>query len=184
MALSLFAGIRKAIEYAYGCAGCGTAALQVVSGSNAAGTYTITCSPAQLQTSDGLAIPISTGTPITIGADSAYETVTPSAVALNGQNQLLITAAFTFAHGPGAQVRSGTFGLAEAVNAANNAGGGVVAVDAAWKAAGGANATITGTKGFTDVSIIDARGTVSGSAFSYAAAANGDDYAVTAHSWY
>lgn len=184
MALTAFSGIRNAIEYGYGYPGCAAGPLQVVSGSTTSGTYTITCSPAVVETGAGVPIPITANTPITIGSDSGIETVTPSAVSTNQLNQLLITATFANAHGVGAQVRSGSFGLAEAVVAANTAGGGVVAVDAAFTKAGGVNATITGTKGFTNVSILDARGTVSGSAFSYKAASNGADYAVTTVSWY
>ena len=181
-----FKGLYNAYDFAFGINPDSGGTLQVVSGSTVSGTYTITCSPADLRAADGNKIDLTLANlgPITIGGDSGIETVTPSAVSLNGLNQLLITATFTNAHGTGAQVRSGSLGLQEAVNYVHSKGGGVVEVDGQWVLAGGVNATITGVKGWTNVAIVDARGTVSGSAFSYHAASNGANLTVTTVSWY
>ena len=184
MAHSRFSGIRNAFDYAFGLNPNGPAGFEVIAGSNTAGTYTITLGTAVGETADGQAIVISTATPITIGVGSSTETVTPTAVAPGIiPNQLLVTATFAYAHGFGDVVRSGSFGLAEAVQAARAAGGGIVAVDGQWAQAGGVNATITATTGYTNVTILDARGTASGAAFSYKAASNGAVYAATTVSW-
>lgn len=144
MALARFAGNYNAIDFAYGVAGgSGAPALQVTSGSTSTGAYTLTCSPASIFTSSGIAIPISTATPINVGSDSNMDlSITPSAVSQSGLNQLLITGTFTYAHAAGAQVSSGTYGLAEAVLAASKAGGGQVTVDAQWFRVGGTQAII------------------------------------------
>jgi hypothetical protein len=178
-------GIYRAFDFAFGVNPDAGGALQVVGGGGAASsTYSIICSPTGGESSDGKPCAISTNTPITIGGDSGLETVTPTSVSLNGLGQVVITAAFTFAHGVGAQVRSGSYGLGEAVAYVNSKGGGVIAIDADWKNAGGVAATITGLTGFINTPILDARGTATGTAFSYAAASNGAHYAVTAISWY
>src|SRR5207245_10724846 len=54
-----------------------------------------------------------------------------------------ITATFANTHGRGAIVKSGSFGLQEAINYANSQGGGVVVVDAQWKLDGGTDAILT-----------------------------------------
>src|ERR1700743_896229 len=150
MSVSTFSGLFDALDFAYGTAFSAAPALQVISGSNVSGPYTITCSPTILKTKAGVTIPITVNTPITIGANGGYETVTPTAVSTNQLNQILITAAFSNAHGTGAQVRSGTFGLQEAaqqcVNAANP--GGLIALSPAWfKANGGHSAGVTALTG-------------------------------------
>lgn len=157
MALARFAGNYNALDYAYGIAGgSGAAPLQVISGSNSSGTYTLTCSPATLYTSSGIAIPISTATPINVGSDSNQDlSVTPTSVSQNGLNQLLITGAFTYAHSTGANVSSGTFGLAEASLAASKAGGGTVTVDAAWFRAGGTQAIFNGQTAYAGVTLVN-----------------------------
>lgn len=143
MAISRFAGNFNALDFAYGVVG-GAPALQVTSGSTSTGAYTLTCSPATIYTSGGIAVPISTATPINVGADSGFDTsITPTSVSQSGLNQLLITATFTFAHGAGAQVSSATYGLAEAILAVSKYGGGTVTVDAAWFKAGGTQALVT-----------------------------------------
>src|ERR1700759_1269130 len=104
MAISRFAGNFNALDFAYGVMG-GAPALQVVFGPTSTGPYTLTCSPATIYTSGGIAVPISTATPINVGADSGFDVnITPTSVSQNGLNQLLITATFSNAHGSGAQV--------------------------------------------------------------------------------
>jgi hypothetical protein len=161
MAISRFAGIFNALDYAYGVRG-GGAALQVLNGSTTAGTYTLTCSPTSLYTSAGLAIPISAVCPIQIGGDSQQEIITASAVSTNNLNQLLITGTFTYAHGTGAQVSSGTYGLQEAILAASKYGGAQVAVDAAWFQAGGTQAILNAATQYAGVQVVDNSGTSGG----------------------
>jgi len=129
---SQFLGIIDAFDFAYGVNPSATAGLQVISGSNAAGTYTVTCAPANLASADGIPITLSTLTPITIGADSNIETVTPTAVSKNGLNQILITAVFANAHSTGDVVRSGDGGLQEAALFALSQGSGAVAISPQW----------------------------------------------------
>lgn len=163
MAITSFAGFYNALAYGYGNAGVEAGPLQVISGSTSTGTYTLTCQPTNPYTSSGLKVPVSTTTPITIGGDSSMETITPTAVSTNNLNQLLITGTFTYAHGTGAAVRSGTFGLQEALNAASAAGGGVVVVDSKWFAAGGTQAIINAVTYPASVTIQDNSGTAANS---------------------
>lgn len=156
MALSYFAGTFNALDYNYGGSSAGAAAMQVTSGSTATGAYTLTCSPAALYTPAGKPIPVSTATPINVGANSGFDlSITPTTVSQSGLNTLLITGTFTYAHGPGAQVSSATFGLAEALLAASKYGGGTVAVDAKWFAAGGTQAILNAATQYAGVTIQD-----------------------------
>jgi hypothetical protein len=162
MAITRFAGTFNALDFAYGVVGgTGAPPLQVTLGSTSTGAYTITCSPNALYTSSGIAIPISTATPINVGGGSNQDlNITPTTVSQSGQNTLLITATFTYAHGPGAQVSSGTFGLAEAMLSASKYGGGTVTVDAKWFAAGGTYAIIDAATQYAGVTIQDNSGSV------------------------
>jgi len=153
----------------------------VVTGNAAAGTFTITLDYGVVFTADGRQIlPLSATSPITVGSGPNLETVTPTAVtALTpgtyGTTQ--VTAAFANPHGQGDLVASASFGLGEAVNDAHAAGG-LVAIDGRWAAAGGTTASITAQKGWTNVSVLDQRGTTG--AKSYIAASNGAAMAVSA----
>jgi hypothetical protein len=162
MSLSVFAGMYNADQFAYGWPSSKAGVLQVTQGSTSTGAYTIVCSPTNLQTIDGIAIPITTSTPIMIGSDSGLEIVTPTAVSTNNLGGLLITATFTNAHGTGAQVRSGDAGLAEAVAAASANGGGQVVVTAGWTKNGGTSAILASTTIPAGVSVTDNRGTGAG----------------------
>lgn len=163
---------------------------KIYTGTSATGAASITVYVPTVALPDGRTIvPFAVTAPITVGAGSTAETVTPSAVSnCVKSNPTLgictITATFSNVHGSGELIQSGTFGLEEAINDANASGGGVVVIDSEWVGAGGVTATVTGNKGFTNVSIIDARGTVSGSAFSFKAASNGANMAATTISWY
>jgi hypothetical protein len=188
MALTTYAGIINANEFAYGTALGQAGALQVLQGSTSTGAYTILCAPASLTTSSGLKISITVNTPITIGSDSGIETVTPTAVSTNNLNQLLITATFTYAHGTGAQVRSGSYGLQEAAEYAKAKGGGLIALNWAWFQANGltTNAGLTTLLGTynslsANTTVLNYGG-IAG-ALSYAAAA-ASAYASTAHVLY
>lgn len=181
-----FSGIRNAFDYAYGV-NPAVAPLRVDIGNSSTGAQTITLAFGNITLPDGtVSMPLATTAPITVGVGSNAETVTPSAVSCSTPNvydTCTVTATFSNTHGVGDLVSSATFGLEEAVNAAHVLGG-LVAIDGKWTQAGGTNTTITSNKGWTNVSILDARGTVSGSAFSYKAASNGASYAVTTISWY
>src|SRR5882757_2565308 len=158
-----FAGLRNAIDYAYGSGGPNAPApLLVQQGNGATGAQTITLQFGFVTLTDGTVInnPITITTPITIGSGSNAETVTPSAVSnptpsVYGSCQ--VTANFANLHGIGDPISSGTFGLEEAVVDAHVLGG-LVAVDGAWTAIGGLTGTITGNKGWTNVGVLDWRG--------------------------
>lgn len=156
MAVTRFAGTFNAVDFAYGGVGVtGAPPLQVTAGSTSTGAYTLICFPTTLYTSGGVAIPISTATPINVGGGNNQDlSITPSAVSTIG-NTLLITGTFTFAHGPGANVSSGTFGLAEAMLAASKYGGGTVTVDAAWFHAGGTQAILAAATQYAGVTVVN-----------------------------
>jgi hypothetical protein len=163
MALTRFAGTFNAIDFAYGVQGSNVPPLQVTLGSTSTGAYTITCSPNAVYTPAGLSIPISAATPINVGGGSNQDiNITPTTVSQSGQNSLLITATFTYAHGPGAQVSSGTYGLAEAALAASKYGGGSVAVDARWFQLGGTQAIIDAVTEYAGVEIVNNSGSATG----------------------
>lgn len=110
-------------------------------------TYSIQLSAGSIRLSDGRTIvPFSAGgintqglpgsfpaIPISVGAGTVQETVTPTAV--SGcyigapRNSCTITAAFTQAHGIGEVVTSGSDGIQEAINDSAYMGGGTVLVD-------------------------------------------------------
>lgn len=76
--------------------------------------------------------PFSTTTRITVGISPVQETVTPTAISGCGANAVgtcNVTATFTYAHGAGTPVISGSGGFDEAANVAHVNGGGIVLVD-------------------------------------------------------
>jgi hypothetical protein len=188
MSLSKFAGIANAYDYAYGVNPNVPPLVVVGGGAAAGGTYSVTVALGTIALADGTVVSVlSTTAPISIGQDSNVETVTPSSVSYANDPVYgpvaYVTATYSNGHAQGDRITSATYGLEEAVNA-QHAKGGVVVVDGAWAFAGGVTATITGNKGFTNVCIVDNRGTASGSAFSFKVSANGSDYAATTISWY
>lgn len=143
-----------------------------------AGSGTITLNQGSVKLPDGRTIvPFSAGglnilgqpgsfpaIPITVGAGTVKETVTPTAV--SGcyvgapQNSCKITATFANAHGQGEVVTSGSFGIQEAINDAAFWGGGSVVIDASENLNFGAtnvNAALIAALPFPNVSIEDAR---------------------------
>lgn len=158
-------------------------------GTQAAGAGSITMFYPTVTLPDGRTIvPFSTTSPLLVGAGATAETVTPTAVSgcLKNNTQqgvCTITATFTYQHGAGELVQSGSFGLGEAVNDANLGGGGLVVLDAAWVAAGGTNTVALAQHGFANTPLLDGRGTATGTAYSFHAT-NGGLYALTAISWY
>ena len=147
MALSKFAGEYRAWEYAYGI-NVSVQSLLVDVGTTATGAGTLTVAFGAVTTSDGTKFaPLSTNAPITVGSTpgSDQETVTPTAVnngTPNVYNSASVTATFTYTHGQGETIASGTIGLQEAINAANAGGGGLVIVDYRWAQGGGTTAML------------------------------------------
>lgn len=182
MSISKFSAVRNALSFAYGIPGSEASALAVYSGNVATGAgNAITVSAGQFITSDGITVqPFSTTTPITIGTGSQAETVTPSAVSNVTPGQAgtcVITANFTKIHYQGEPITSATVGMAEAVNHVHAKGGGLVAFDAAWVAAGGATAQFAAkTYGWANVTLLDWRGTTAAKSW---IAADGGAYAAS-----
>lgn len=141
-----FAGLFNAGDYAYGI-NRNVGPLRVDIGIAATGSQSITLAYGFIQLTDGTIVsPLSTNAPVTIGVGSNAETVTPSAVSCTTPQQYStcsFTATFSNTHGAGDLVTSGTFGLQEAINAANAFGGGTVITDSSWIALGGAKSNIT-----------------------------------------
>lgn len=143
----------------------GTWEERVSGGSGTAGTtYTLQMPRGYVETTAGGAgfVPYSTLIPITVGIGAVQETVTPTGVSgcgvgVTSSGQCQITAAFTYAHGPGTLVQSSTFGLDEADFVAWKNGGGHVEIDASWSGAGGTSAMITAAPALPNVSILDER---------------------------
>ena len=159
---SKFAGHYNAGEFAYGINKT-TPALQVVSGPNTtSGAQALILAFGYTQTNDGLVFsPLNTNAPITVGGGSSTETVTPSAVSTSTPtiySSTSVTSTFTYLHGSGDSVRSGTCGLQEALNYASAQGGGVVIVDAGWTSLGGTDAMIEVATIPAGVSLEDVRG--------------------------
>ena len=155
-----FAGERNATGYAYGIAP-GVASLQISTGT-AAGAGTITLSNGFATNSAGeVFYPLTTNAPIAVGYGATRDVVTPSAV--SGCTTLAaytctVTATFTYAHGVGEPVMSGTVGLQEAINLQQAAGGGGVDVDTTWSQLGGTSAMLTAAAPYSAVWINDNRG--------------------------
>lgn len=144
-----FAGRYNALDYAYGVRGTAPAALTVYTGTTSTGAGTLTLNLSYTQLSDGgVLYPLSLNAPITVGSGTTQETVTPTA--LNGCNYssgyggCTVTATFTYVHGTGENITSGSLGLQEAINAAAGASGGFAVVDGKWALAGGTTALVTG----------------------------------------
>ena len=187
MGISRFAGLYDAAQFAYGTSISEAPALQAVQGSTATGAYTLVCAPAVPFTGGGSTVLVTVNTPITVGSDSGFETVTPTAVSTNNLGQILITATFTYAHGTGAQVRSGTYGLQEAAEFAKARGGGLVVLSPAWfSAQGGHSAGLTALVGQKSLAtstytVLDYSGVTGSKSYT---AASGSVYASTAFTLY
>ena len=105
----------------------------------------------------GSFIPFNTNAPIQIvdTNPALNEVVTPTSVMVSGSSCTIhvnpVNQHYSFT------LRSGTFGLQEAINAAGGAIATTVVVTPSFTAAGGQTSTITNAKGSTAVSILDAR---------------------------
>jgi len=158
MAASHISGIYFATAYAYGI-NRNLPSLVVVSGPNVTGVGTVNLVFGSLALTDGTVInPLNTDAPIWIGGDSNMELVTPTSISNSTPlvyGSTAVTASFTFLHGNGDQIRSGTVGLQEALNAASAAGGGIVIVDAGWYKMGGSAAILDAATVAENVGIWD-----------------------------
>lgn len=159
---SKFAGEVRAVNFAYGIAP-NTPALQVdlAGGPSATGTATLTVSYGTVTLTDGTVItPLSIVAPVTVGTGANQETVTPTAVSCTTPQvyqSCSFTASFSYQHGTGDRVSSGTFGLQEATNYASGIGGGQVVVDAKWVAQGGTQANLLAVTLPGGVGLVDNR---------------------------
>lgn len=101
---------------------------------------------------------IAAGVPITVLDGSLTETITPTSVSVSS-GICSVTGTFSNAHSAGVTVKSGDYGLSNAVLNVASAGGGIVYVDNDWR---GTTANITGLSSSvidsTLVVIEDARG--------------------------
>ncbi len=157
-----FGGEIRAVNYAYGIAP-NTPALQVdlAGGPSPTGTATLTVAYGSVTLTDGVVItPLAITAPIIVGTGANQETVTPTAVSCTTPQvyqSCSFTASFTYQHGTGDRVASGTVGLQEALNYAFGKGGGEAVVDYFYTALGGTNALITAATPYAKVSIKDER---------------------------
>jgi hypothetical protein len=181
---SNFIGLRNAVDYAYGVVP-NIPPLSVSTGFIGSGSQTVIVSQGTISLPDGTQItPLSTTAPITIGLGANAETVTPSAVSCSTPlqyNTCSFTATFTNSHGVGDPVASASYGLVEAVNVAHGLGG-LVGIDGRWVSFGGTTSTITSNKGWTNVTVLDWRGT--SGAVSYKSTSNGANMAATTNVLY
>jgi len=157
-----FGGRYNAWDYAYGLNAV-AGPLQVFQGNTSTGTASITLAQACLTLGDGTTLcPINTSTSITVGVGAQQDTFTPTSVSncnypASPYGACTITGTINHVHGVGDYVISGTYGLQEALNAAQSKGGGIVVVDSTFAAGGGTNAIITGTVGYSNVVLEDTR---------------------------
>ena len=162
MPLSRFSGEFSAFEFAYGI-NPAIAPLLAINGPAATGAGTLTLAYGYFTTQDGTVVnyPLNTNAPITVGLTQP-ETVTPSSVSnstpgIYGSPTVTATS-FTYLHGNGDEIRSGTVGLQEAINYCYNVyGGGTVFVDARWAMFGGTSAMIASAVVPPNVTIADVR---------------------------
>ena len=165
-AVSRFAGLFNAIDFAYGCGDGFPPSLKVSQGSQAAGAAgTLTVGAGFTQLSDGTIVwPLNANAPINIGIGAGADLITPASTAggMNStQDAVTVTLTATHAHGAGDRIASGTFGLQEALNFASLMGGGQVILSGKWNTlAGGttaANAMIAAATVPSGVTIWDNR---------------------------
>ena len=163
-AFAQFSNIQQrnyyASDFAYGW-NAESPGLGVGAGSNSAGTYAITLNYGFTTSVTGIQFyPVNVNAPIAIGSGTAYEVVTPTSVSCSTPmvyQTCTITAAFTYAHGVGDTVRSGSAGLQEAINFLQQWGGGKVIVDLLWSSLGGTNALLSAAVPYQNVFIEDTR---------------------------
>lgn len=160
---TVFASGYNAVDFGYGSGGNTPPPLLIYNGNTSTtGAQTVTVAFGYTTLSDGTTIvPFNTNAPLLVGVGSNQETVTPSAVSCSTPQvygSCTFTATFANQHGINEPVSSGTFGLQEAINAANSAGGGVIYLNTRWQVLGGTSAMITAAAAFPTVWVEDHRG--------------------------
>lgn len=163
---SFVAGERNAQQFAYGWGAMPGAYIAI--GTTGTGTQTYVVCPAVRTTQDGRTVnlfPSAGLAPITFDVGTTIsETVTPTSVSLTSapsgtdasQSCAAVTGSFTFAHSTSqnvGQVRSGSFGLQEAIDDAG-ATGGQVTIGSDW---GGTNTMLYAATVYPNVVIVDKR---------------------------
>ena len=144
---SVFGGQYIAANFAYGAAG-GPNALVVDSLIDTPASPPVAQSLIVMfgytTTIDGIVFyPLADNAPVNVGSATNAEEVTPSSVTGNGRpdyDRVSFAADFANVHGKGDPVASATFGLQEAINVAEAAGGGIVIIDPQWTQLGGTTA--------------------------------------------
>lgn len=150
-ALHKISAIENASEYNFGVT---ATAGRVYSAPSATGSGVMQLSSPYVTFRDGsILYPYSTTAPITINPGYPnMETVTPSAVSncTTGSNPPVnacqITASFTYIHGSGEPVYSGSGGAIECVNAVHGAGGGVCLIAGNFVLAGNSSSSAATTQ--------------------------------------
>ena len=124
------------------------------------GTKQFSVNTSSVKLQDGrIIMPFSTNAPIYVGS----ELVTPSTIGSGciasslPPGSCVLTATFSQAHGRGEIVRSGTYGLQEALNDAGASGGGAVTTDSAWSSIGGTSAMISAATKPANTAVEDVR---------------------------
>lgn len=147
---SKFAGHVRAVNFAYGFNNTPALQVDLANGPSSTGTATLTVSFGTVALTDGTVIaPLAVGVPVTVGIGANQETITPSAVSCSTPTvyqSCSFTGSFTYQHGNGDRVASGTYGLDEAIEYAATYGkpaGGVVVTDSKWYQLGGTKAILT-----------------------------------------
>lgn len=160
--LSRVAGRFIASNYAYGFGAIPAA--RVNTGNATTGSSTILLDFGSIALPDGRTVlPFQVGATILLGLGTGVqETITPTSVSgctfatPSGIASCAVTASFTNLHFHGEFGASGTFGLQEAIDDAQNAGGGVATIDQYWASLGGTDATISGALVYANVTVEDA----------------------------
>lgn len=157
-----FAGRFDAIDYAYGI-GPGIGYLQVATGNTSTGTASITVVLPCITAGDGTTVcPLATNAPILVGVGATQDSITPTAVSgcniTGAYGACTITASFTYTHGNGEIITTGSYGIQEAINLATTAStGGIVVVDRAWARMGGTTAKLIAAAPYSNVVVEDTR---------------------------
>jgi len=165
---SKFAGEINANNFAYGWKNTPGLQVDLANGPSPTGSTTLTVAYGNVTLSDGTVIaPLSITAPVTVGIGANQETVTPTAVSCSTPQvyqSCSFTASFTYQHGTGDRVISGTYGLQDALNYAQAFGlsstgpGGIVTIDARWYQLGGTQATVIAAIPYSNVYILDNSG--------------------------
>lgn len=130
-----------------------------LAGAVSAGAQSVQLSSGSVTIEGRRVSPLAAGAPCLIDNLTLAETVSPTSLQNpggTGHPPTFMLATFASAHSAGALVRSSTFGLQEAVNDANNNGGGLVIIDDTWTGPAGAS-VIALIAGSSDVAIQDNR---------------------------